>query len=128
MSNTSTRGRSVFWLAALALLLTLSSTSAFAQGAGVTASLSGTVTDNTGAVLPGADIEVKNNATGAVSHAVTGGEGRFVIPALNPGTYTVKVSLMGFKTFMAPDVQLLTATPANVKVQLELGDLSERSS
>ncbi len=118
--------RSCAWrLLMVAVMLVAASTLVFAQGGGTTASLSGVVTDSSGAVLPGADIEVKNNATGALYPAVTDGEGRFTIPALNPGTYTVKVSLMGFKTFVAPDVQVLTATPASVRASLELGELTE---
>ncbi|MEW5984747.1 MAG: carboxypeptidase regulatory-like domain-containing protein [Acidobacteriota bacterium] len=108
----------------LAALL-LCSPAVYAQGGGSTASLSGVVTDSSGGVLPGANVVVKNNATAAEYPTVTDPEGRFAIPALNPGTYTVTVSLMGFKTFVAPDVQVITATPASVRVTLELGELSE---
>ena len=54
--------------------------------------------DSTGAVVPGADVVVKNNATASTATAVTGADGGFTIPALDPGSYTVTVSLQGFKT------------------------------
>lgn len=56
---------------------------------------------------------------------VTDASGRFLIPAVPPGTYTVTVSLMGFKTAVAPDVPVLSATPASIKLTLEVGALEE---
>src|SRR5512134_327000 len=105
--------------------LLLSCSTAFAQGGGVTASLSGVVTDVQGAVIPGADIVAKSNATAGQFTAVTDGEGRFTIPALQPGTYSITISLQGFKTAVLPDVQIVTATPASVTVKLEIGTLEE---
>lgn len=108
----------------LAVLLLLTNSTAFAQG-GVTASLSGVVLDTQGAVVPGADVVARNNATTAESRAVTATNGTFTIPALNPGTYTVTVSLIGFKTAMLGSVVLNAGTPASIKVSLEVGALEE---
>ncbi len=70
-----------------------SATLAYGQ---VTTSLSGTVTDTTGAVLPGADVVAKSDDTGATFTAVSGANGNFNIPGMPIGRYTVTVSLMGF--------------------------------
>jgi hypothetical protein len=108
----------------LAALLAASGTVAYAQG-GATSSLSGTVVDTTGAVVPGADVVVKNNATGTVYTAVSGANGSFNIPALPPGTYTATISLSGFKTVVLNDVTVNVAVPASVKALLELGKVEE---
>ena len=100
------------------------SPAAFAQG-GATASLAGTVTDPSGAVIPGASVTVKNMATAAVSEAVTNAEGQFTVPALNVGTYSVTVSLSGFKTVTVNDVVLNAGVPAGVKVTMQVGGVEE---
>ncbi len=91
----------------------------------VTTSLSGTVTDSSGAVLPGADVVAKADETGTTFTAVTNERGIFTIPAMPIGRYTVTVSLSGFKTVALSDIRLSTATAAQVTVKLELGQLSE---
>jgi hypothetical protein len=96
----------------------------FAQG-GATSSINGTVTDGSGAVIPGADIVARNNATSAESRGVSGVNGTFTIPALNAGAYTVTVSLMGFKTVVLSDVVVTAGVPAGVKAVLEVGELKE---
>jgi hypothetical protein len=63
-----------------------------------TASLSGIVTDSTGAVVPGANITAVNEATGDKTNTVTGKEGIYTFPVLLPGTYTVTVQMKGFQT------------------------------
>ena len=110
-------------LVALALVMTASL--AFAQGTGSSTTLSGLVTDAQKGVIPGADVLAKNNATAAEYRAVTNEGGRFSIAAVPPGTYTVTVALMGFKTAQLPDVTVLTATPSSVVVTLEVGQLEE---
>ena len=71
----------------------------------------GVVTDTSGGIIPGADVVVKNNATSSESRAVTTDQGAFTIPALNVGTYTVTVTLMGFKTVVLNNVRSTPACP-----------------
>jgi hypothetical protein len=105
-------------------LLLVVTTVAFAQG-GATSSISGTVTDASGAVIPGADIVAKNNATSAESRAVSSASGTFTIPALNAGTYTLTVTLIGFKTVILKDVVVNAGIPASVRATMEIGGLEE---
>ena len=115
------------WLFAIAVLtavMAAAGTPAYAQG-GATSTLSGSVTDPSGAVIPGADVKAKNNATGAESTAVTSDNGTFSIPSLNAGTYTVTVSLMGFKSVVLNDVVLNAGVPASVKAVMEVGNVEE---
>jgi hypothetical protein len=98
---------------------------AFAQGAS-SQTLSGTVVDTSGAVIPGADVAAKHGGTGIVSNAVTNSEGVFSIPSLPIGTYTVTVTLQGFKTTIINNVVLTSAAGAAVKATLEVGGVSEQ--
>jgi Carboxypeptidase regulatory-like domain/TonB-dependent Receptor Plug Domain len=110
-------------MAAAALAMSVSV--ANAQG-GVTSTLSGTVTDASGALIPGASVIVKRADTGITSEAVTNAEGQFTVPQLSAGKYTVTVSLSGFKTATVNDVELNAGVPAGVKVKLEIGGIEEQ--
>src|SRR5262245_39811149 len=59
--------------------------------------ITGTVTDSTGAAVPGASVTVTNTATNTNSTAVTTNEGVYSIPALQPGAYRVRIEKSGFK-------------------------------
>src|SRR5262245_9999406 len=111
--------------AAAFALVVLTATMAFAQG-GVTSTLSGTVTDSSGAVIPGANVIVKRADTKAAIEAVTNTEGQFTIPALNAGTYSVTVTLAGFKTVTLNDIVVNAGVPAGVKVTMEVGGVEEQ--
>ncbi len=116
------------WLirAAAAVCVILSSTGvSFAQG-GTTSALAGVVVDTSGGVIPGADVAAKQNATGGTVNAVTNADGVFSFPALNTGTYTVTVSLQGFKTYVSNDVVLTSGTGANLRIPLEVGVIEEQ--
>jgi hypothetical protein len=112
------------WVCA-AMLIAVTSAPAFAQGGSTAASIIGTVTDASGAVIPGATVVVKNDGTATEFNATTNDQGGFTIPAVDPGTYTVTVSLMGFKTAVVNKVNVNAATPASVRVRLEVGGLEE---
>ena len=100
------------------------SAAAYAQGSFFT-SLSGTVVDSSGGVIPGANVKIRNNGTGEEVNTVSGSDGGFSAPSLSGGTYTVAVSLMGFKTVTLNAVVLSAAVPATVKVALQVGALEE---
>ncbi len=97
---------------------------AFAQ-ASSTAGISGVVVDSDGGVLPGADVIVKNIKTGETFPTVSSDRGVFSVPALITGTYSVTVSLQGFKSIVIDNVVLNSGVPANVRATLELGGLTE---
>jgi len=98
---------------------------AYAQGGGSTATLSGTVTDASGAIIPGATVAIKNNATATEYSAVSSENGTFSVPALNPGSYTVTVTLMGFKTAVLNNVRASAGVPSSVRAVMEVGGLEE---
>ncbi|MCI0392461.1 MAG: TonB-dependent receptor [Acidobacteria bacterium] len=110
----------------LALFLTILASALTAYGqVSSAAPLSGTVTDHSGAVLPGAVIVVKNDATGATFNTTTVNNGTFTVPALNPGTYTVTVTMTGFKQAIVNGVKLDASTPASVQISLEVGTTAD---
>jgi hypothetical protein len=106
---------------ALAILSLVIPSLAFAQGG----SLSGVVVDSNGGIIPGVSVVVKSKATGTSFDSVTNAEGLFSVPALDPGVYTVTVSLTGFKTAVLSDVRISPDVPASVKAILEVGNVSE---
>jgi hypothetical protein len=95
----------------------------YAQGAG-TSSITGTVTDNSGGVIPGANVVV-TDASGGKYETVSNSQGAFSIPSITPGTYKVTVTLQGFKTFVAENVRVIAGNPSPVTAKLEIGQLTD---
>jgi hypothetical protein len=114
----------LIWAVVFMAMIVMASPPAFAQG-GATSTLTGTVVDTSGGVVPGADVVVKSVTTGTVYTAVSGTDGAFTIPAIPPGTYTATISLQGFKTVELKDIVINVAVGANVKAVLELGEIKE---
>jgi hypothetical protein len=109
-------------LAVMAAVLALAGT-ASAQSAG---SITGTVKDTSGAVLPGATVTLASPAIGVTRATSSDAEGVFVALQLPPGTYSVSVGISGFKKFEKGNIILPTASKVNVgDILLEVGSLSE---
>ncbi len=89
------------------------------------ATIGGTVTDPTGAVVPGAIIEVKNTATNVSTKVSANDRGIYLVPALNPGTYTLAVTAAGFKNLVRNNLELRVGDRLNLDFELQLGASSE---
>src|SRR5262249_60127324 len=72
----------------------------------VNAVLSGTVSDASGALIPGVEVTAKNINTGITDTRVTNESGNFVFPSLQPGSYTLSAALAGFQTAVYNNVAL----------------------
>jgi hypothetical protein len=87
--------------------------------------LTGTITDNTGAVVVGAAVIGHNVETGVQYKAASNNNGVYVLPFLPPGRYELSCELSGFKKFVRSGLVLETGSAATVDVQLEVGQLTE---
>ena len=89
-------------------------------------SIQGRVVDTSGAAVPGATVKdiflTKNLQRQTVSDPM----GRFVVPSLEPGPYSVTVELSGFKTQRRDGLVLLTGQTLDIEVQMEVGNLTDR--
>jgi outer membrane receptor protein involved in Fe transport len=92
---------------------------AFAQL--TTGSITGTVTDDSGAALPGVTVTAKNSATGVSRSTVTESDGSFNIPLLQPGTYEVSGALDGFRPSVARNVAVNLGVSVDIKLKLAVG-------
>ncbi len=122
MKHRLVRVRATFVLLAI---LSLSGAVVYGQGS-TTSTISGVVVDSDGGVVPGAEVVAKHTATAATHSATTNSEGAFAFAGLSIGTYTVTVTLQGFKTVVVNDVVLTSGAGANVKATLEVGGLTEQ--
>ena len=112
--------------AVLYLLLLLTFCKSFvinASGQSATATLSGTVTDQAGAVIPDVNVAVISVTQGFERATTTNSEGVFVVPFLHPGNYTVKAEHEGFNPAEMRDVILNVNDQRMIKISLKVGQL-----
>ena len=88
-------------------------------------SLTGTVTDPTGGVLPGASVTVTNTGTNSKNHAVTDASGNFRFVNLVPAVYQVDAEMAGFKHATRGNVRVAVQATVRVDIALEVGEISE---
>ncbi|MFT4112429.1 carboxypeptidase regulatory-like domain-containing protein [Silvibacterium sp.] len=112
-------------LALFVLLLSVLIASPRLHAQAVTATLLGTVTDNSGAAVPSAAIVITEAATGIVHNGVTNESGNYTFPNLPPGTYSISVTAKGFKKEDRENVDVLVNTTTRVDLALQPGSVNE---
>lgn len=108
----------------VALAAVLSAGLALAQTTGQ-ATIVGSITDTTGAVMPGAKVTVVSTERQFTYNASTNSEGYYIIPYLQPGTYTLTVEAQGFKRYVRNGVELRAAEQPRIDVRMEIGNVAE---
>jgi hypothetical protein len=91
-----------------------------------TVTVTGTVTDHTGAALPGAAVSVTNEATGIKTDTKTNGAGEFIVTGLPAGSYTVRIIRSGFKTYLQTGIAPGPAETRTVNATLAVGDVTSQ--
>lgn len=114
-------------ISSLLLLVLISANASVASAQSPTATLTGTVTDQNDAVIPGVNIAVISIAQGFQRSSVTDGDGAFIVPLLPAGNYTVKAEREGFSPAEARDVILNVNDRVALKIQLKVGNLNSQT-
>ncbi len=112
--------KALYWLEAFAILAAFSLT-ASAQ----TAQLTGTVSDQTGALVPGAKVTATNVATSVARSSTTNSSGNYLITALLPGSYQVTTEASGFKQINQGPITFAVDQVARLDFALEVGEAKE---
>src|ERR1700680_199943 len=105
------------------LVIVLAATSAAAQANRAT--MTGTVTDTTGAIVPGVEVIATNVETNVVAKTTSNQDGIYVIPNLFPGKYSVEFHRDGFETVSHPAVTLESTQVARIDASLKGGSISQ---
>ena len=112
-------------IAAIVGIILAIAPSASGQTQITTGVIQGTVTDQSGALVPGANVEVRNSDTNSTRAQTTGADGRFVFVQLRPGRYTLTVTLQGFATHVQKDVDLTVGQAITLNPVLKVSGATE---
>ena len=85
----------------------------------------GLVTDQSGGVIPGATVTLKNDLTGVESKKVTNEQGRYLFDYVDPGQYSLTTELAGFRTAVQKNIVVAQRGDMTVDVKLQVGGLNE---
>ncbi len=110
-------------LALAAVFLVLGSLPLAAQD--LRGKVQGTVTDSSGAVIPAADVTLRNVNTNVAVETQTGEAGRFLFDFVSPGTYELRVEVEGFRGFVQQNILVQTRADISVNAALEIGAIAE---
>lgn len=116
------RFRFLLALVALSILSVLGS-KCLAQGSSAT--VTGVISDSSGAVIPKTRVVITNVGTNISHEAETGSAGEYTIPLLTPGEYRIKVDIQGFKAIVQSGITLQVAQTARLDFKLEPGELTQ---
>ncbi len=89
-------------------------------------SLAGTVTDTSGAAIPGSAITLTNSSSGVATTVTTTSTGTYTFEAVKAGTYTLRVVDTGFKSYSSPGIDIHVQQRATIDVKLEPGSVAEQ--
>ena len=113
------------WMLSVVLVLALLSPVPPSFGQAVSATLLGSVTDNSGAAISAASVQIQENATGITHEGKTNESGNYTFPNLAPGIYTVSVTASGFKKQTRANVDVVVNTTTRVDLPLQTGSVTE---
>jgi hypothetical protein len=117
--------RKLLWMFLFLLVAGIGLLSPNAEGQAVTATLVGTITDQSGAVVPNAPVSITNQGTGAVNNGNSNESGNFDFTFLTPGMYTITVTAPGFEKSVTSSVNVPVNTTTRVDVSLQAGSTSQ---
>ena len=113
-----------FGLKLLGVVILLSATLAAQTSTGT---ISGLVSDESGAVIPNAQVAVKNIETGISRSVQTDSGGRYRLPSLSPGRYEIEAQVAGFETEVRSGIQLTVGQEAVINVTLKVGQVTQKT-
>src|ERR1043166_3558591 len=114
-----TRGKGGSYMQKLFVVFALSCFLAIGLPGQALTSINGTVTDPTGAVIPGAKLTLVNVDTGSQREDVADSQGRYIFSQVQPGNYHLTAKAAGVHDVIVNDIRLLVNTPATVNVSFE---------
>jgi hypothetical protein len=118
-------GKTSAFMAACMLVLALALSSATKLSAQTAGSISGHIDDATGAVIPGANVVLKNLGTGTERSTVTTGSGDYTFTDVPVGMYTVTATHQGFKTGSSNNVQVQVQQSIRLDFSLQVGEVTQ---